>query len=64
MCESLDFAKWVFENLNFEKWGVEDSTGYGFGHVVEMDEEHCVEIDCYGEQIDWEGKGCGDGSEG
>lgn len=33
---------------------IEDSTDYGFHHVLEMEEEHCVdEVDGYGEEIDW-----------
>ena len=63
------FEKCVFENCDFEVVGVEGSTDYyGFRHVLEMDEEHCVdEVDGYGdEEIDWKGEEGwgGDGSVG
>lgn len=59
----------MFENCDFEVVGVEGSTDYyGFRHVLEMDEEHCVdEVDGYGdEEIDWKGEEGwgGDGSVG
>lgn len=54
MGESWDFEKWVFENWGFEGLGTEDSTDYGFGHVLEMEEAHCVDdADGYYEEIDW-----------